>query len=293
VKCGCGYCFDPNKLDGVTQELEVIAQEEKLYSDYLAARAAQAEEAVQAAKVALQFDPANTVKAAEALLAQQTALSARAEHSSQKTRAHAVKERIKVVRASRRSRRVAKPQTPSRPMPTSMREVVAPPRPTRIAPADIPPIQAPKKAVALKPAAVKATAAPKKQHPVRPKLIAPSAPPPAARPAPVVTVVSQPVVQPKPAPAMITPKPVVYDKPTPAFNATQTTKAGSVIPISARSPAHECPNCTATVRPGAKRCGCGFELTAGDNQIPALSLSPEERAAFMAALAPLKNEGNN
>src|SRR5689334_6149282 len=102
VRCGCGYCFDPNKIEGVTQELEVLSQEEQLYRDYLAARAAQAEDAARAAKNAASCEPDNTVKNAEALLAQQTAMNARAELEAQDTRTVAVKNRIKVVRSSRR-----------------------------------------------------------------------------------------------------------------------------------------------------------------------------------------------
>jgi hypothetical protein len=127
VRCGCGYCFEPDKLDGVTQELEVISQEEQLYRDYLAARAAQAEEDAKVAKTTAKHDPGNTVKAAEALLAEQTAMNARAELEAQDARAVAVKNRITVVRSRRRK----KPKTTapvSRPAtPAPVREVLAAP----------------------------------------------------------------------------------------------------------------------------------------------------------------------
>lgn len=46
-RCGCGYVFDPYLLDDAQRTLGLAAEEEKLYEEYLAARAAQAAEAAK------------------------------------------------------------------------------------------------------------------------------------------------------------------------------------------------------------------------------------------------------
>lgn len=42
----------------------------------------------------------------------------------------------------------------------------------------------------------------------------------------------------------------------------------------------ECPNCTAVVQPGTKRCRCGFVFVDGDSDMPTLALGPGELAAI-------------
>lgn len=281
VRCGCGYCFDPHKLDGVTQELEVIAQEERLYRDYLSARAAQADDAWKAAKVASAIDPSNTVKAAEALLAEQTALNARAELEAQDARAEAVGARIKVVRSNRRNRRQAKGSSSTKSSaPPSIRAALAPPTakkalntPARPAPVD------PQNHAKARPAPT----------PVPAKQAAP-APQPVSKPAPVAKP-AQPQVKPIPIPtptlSRARPVPAITQKPTPAFRTTQASKAEQVVSSSQPNP-QECPNCSARVAPEAKRCRCGYELPQSASQIPSLSMSAEDQAAFLAALTPAK-----
>jgi hypothetical protein len=186
------------------------------------------------------------------------------------------------------------------PAPVVVKPVPAPvaPKPVAVAPIATPPV------VAQKPAAP-ATQLPSVVK-TRPKPVAVvKAAAPAARPAkpkaPVLAAVPKPiksaatVLKPSPqkpqaaAPAPIaTPaeeKLLTFDTPTPAFRATQANRAEELHSITARS-AHECPNCTAVIKPNTKRCGCGFEIVGAESQIPALSLSPEERDAFMAALSP-------
>ncbi len=193
VRCRCGYCFEPNKLDGVTQELEVIAQEEKLFRDYLAARADQAEQAWRAAKAAAAIDP---TRAAQVKSAEQAMLTARVELEAQNEKARAVSTRIKVIRSDRRARK----QT-------------------------------------------------------------------AASSASTSTPASAP-------------------KPTPAFRASQANKAAQIAVASSVPGPNECPNCMAKIPPHARRCRCGFELPTSTSNIPALPMTPAERAAFLAALAP-------
>jgi hypothetical protein len=310
VRCGCGYCFDPNKLDGVTQELEAISQEETLYRDYLAARVDQSESAWQAARVAAVREPDNRVKAAEALLAEQNAMAARAEFDAQVERARAVKNRIKVVRTNRRSRRVSVAAPTPRPAPVAVREVLAPkPAPAPIAAPPVPvpaPVQAapmtPAPAV-LKPAAASAqkaaapTPAPKAiaQAPA-PRPVVAAKPAPAHRPAP-----GRATAAPPPAPTPVAtvvrvatpPTPAIVDKPTPSFRASQASRAQQIVAAPANANSQECGNCSAKVPLNVRRCRCGFELPLAASQIPSLSMSPEDRAAFLAALAPLGGESGS
>lgn len=60
-RCGCGYVFDPYLLDDAQRTLGLAAEEEKLYEEYLAARAAEAakiEAASPAASASRQEAPA-------------------------------------------------------------------------------------------------------------------------------------------------------------------------------------------------------------------------------------------
>jgi ribonuclease E len=277
VRCGCGYVFDPDKLDGVTQELEVISQEEQLYRDYLAARAAQADDAARSAKGAASREPANTVRSAEALLAQQTAMNARAELEAQDARAAAVKNRIKVVRSSRRRKTKASTPAATKPAPASIREALAPkkqvpakaaPKPV-VAPTPIPVLTAPvvvkKVSAPAKPAPVAKPVAPKvSQAPVEIKRDVP----PVTAPTPTPVAVRETVVE-----------------PTPAFRDSQATKAEQIAaPVPPKSATQDCPNCCAKVAASVKRCRCGYELPTSANQMPALAMSAEDRAAMLAAL---------
>lgn len=56
-RCGCGYVFDPYLLDDAQRTLGLAAEEEKLYEEYLAARAAEAAK-IEAASASRQEAPA-------------------------------------------------------------------------------------------------------------------------------------------------------------------------------------------------------------------------------------------
>jgi len=257
TRCGCGYCFAPEKSASVTQDLEAIAQEERLYRDYLAARAEQAHRAWQTARTAAAIDPANTLKAAEALRAKQAALAARAELDGQDARAKAVSARIKVVRSNGSQRRRAPlPNAASGRAPTSVHAALAPPsnsaRPSPSVPA----------------ARTIPHELPKSATPVASQTVAT---PIASR-----TVVTTPM-------AAATPTPTITPTSTSAFRTTQANKAARV----AAPTAQECQNCGAKLAPNTRRCRCGYEIPVSASQIPPLSMSAEDRAAFQAALAPL------
>lgn len=271
VRCGCGHCFDPDKVDGVTQELEVISQEEQLYRDYLAARAAQAEDEARVAKTTAAREPDNTVRIAEALLATQTAMNARAELEAQDARTTAVKNRIKVVRSSRR--RKAKTAAPvSRPTPVSVRETLAPPVPA-----------------AAPPPPLKAVAKPLTPTPMRPPVVVPT-----INPTPVSMTQVRQEPAPRPVPALV-PNRNDTREPTPAFRSTQATKAEQITtappPPMTKPTGQDCPNCCGKVAPNTKRCRCGYELPSSANQMPALAMSPEDRDAMLAALGLSRDTG--
>jgi len=308
-----------------------VAQEERLYRDYFAARADQADKAMQFARTAAAMNPDDTVKKAEALLAEQTAMRARAELDAQNARAHAVKERIKVVRSNRRSRRQAKASVPpSRPTPVPVRQTAVPkPKLAPVPPTPVPIHKAPPiQAAPVEPPVLTAIAVPKpkppsitakpaapmeaRTEPKRPAvapmpvpviLRAAPAPPPtkvaSEKPkAPVALVSHKPAALPTRAPVVPTPPaavtvvvapPTLAPKPTPAFRSSQATKAAQIARPSSAPAKLECPNCSAKVAANAKRCRCGFEMPLSASQIPSLSMSPEDRAALLAALAPLGN----
>jgi hypothetical protein len=275
VRCGCGYCFDPGKVDGVTQELEVISQEEQLYRDYLAARAAQAEEVALVAKTAAKREPGNTVKAAEALLAAQTAMNARAELEAQDARTVAVKNRITVVRSRRRKKpKTAAPASHPTPLPMPVREVLAPP-------VAAVPAKSTAKLATVTPAPIKTAAKPPAS--ARPSIVAP-----ANMPTPAI---AKPAQMPKPPVPVLTQ--VNAREPSPAFRATQATKAEQIsAPAPAKPTSQDCPNCYAKVAVNAKRCRCGYELPTTASQMPALAMSPEDRAAMLTALGLNRDTGS-
>lgn len=289
ARCGCGYCFNPDKLDGVTQELEVISQEETLYRDYLAARAEQAAKAWHVARNVAASDSGNTVKAAQALLAEQTAMAARAELEAQDQRARAVKNRIKVVRSNRHARKALAGTPRSNPIsakPVSVRDALVPkptlasrpPMPTHVAP-PLPPLVETTPPVQVV-----------RQDPPKPKVMPMANLAPAERVAPANTP-----APPRPVPqaraSATPPAPAIGDAPTPSFRASQATKAEQITAAPARPTAQECPNCSANVPLNVRRCRCGFEMP-NPSQIPSLAMSPEDRAAFLAALAPTRRDRN-
>jgi hypothetical protein len=278
VRCGCGYCFDPGKVDGVTQELEVISQEEQLYRDYLAARAAQAQDAAQVAKAAAKRDPGNTVKAAEALLANQTAMNARAELEAQDARAVAVKNRITVVRSRRRGKsKTAAPVSHPTPNLPAVREVLAPP--VAAAPQLAKPMPKP---AAIIPTPIRTAA--KQPAPTRPSVVLPvNAPTPA---------IAKPMQAPKP-PSIPVLTQVNAREPSPAFRSTQAAKAEQIAaPTPAKPTSQDCPNCYAKVAANSKRCRCGYELPVTASQMPGLAMSPEDRAAMLTALGLNRDTGS-
>lgn len=96
-RCGCGYVFDPYLLDDAQRTLGLAAEEEKLYEEYLAARAAQAVEAARVAAELAAIDPENEPTAIDDAGAQ----AANAELAAQRARAAQAAEAAKIEAAER------------------------------------------------------------------------------------------------------------------------------------------------------------------------------------------------
>lgn len=271
--CRCGYCFEPDKVNGSAQALELGAQEEKLYLDYLKARTSQAEEAARAARAVAATAPDSHAKAAEALLAEQAMINARAELADQAARVHIATQRWESVKTAIRgpvasrnkpTARGAKPvhhRKTSKPAPAL---IIKDQAPTRSTPA-----------VAVTSSPVPQTAQPndvfRAVQAARAEQVMKQLPP-------VVRVISPPPV---PAPVIALP-----EKPLPAVvppPAAAVLLVRSTPPVLLKTnPAHkDCPNCYARVTTSMVRCRCGYEFSNGP-QLPPLTLNAAERELFLS-----------
>lgn len=121
-RCGCGYLFEVDQVEDETHAAELQAQQERIYLDYLAARAAQAEEAYRVAKRLLEADPESVVKSADVLVAQQQMHAAQAELSAQTIKTRAAVARAETLRRSKpagAASRNAEAIPPKRPEPAA------------------------------------------------------------------------------------------------------------------------------------------------------------------------------
>lgn len=98
-RCGCGYVFDPYLLDDAQCTLGLAAEEEKLYEEYLAARAAQAVGAAGVAAKLAAIDPENEPTAIDDARAQRGAQAANAKLAAQRARAAQAAEAAKIEAA--------------------------------------------------------------------------------------------------------------------------------------------------------------------------------------------------
>jgi hypothetical protein len=267
-RCHCGYCFDPELLHQ-TDAVEHLAQEERLYRDYLAARLVQAEAGLTVARGEASADPENQVKAAQALLAEQALNAARAELraltarvSRETPRPRPAAPAPKAPPAPFRKGQIAKPVSAGSPAPVS--------RPT----------SAPKPAVGTSAGntaratqepgpvfraaqAVKAETVMQLKK-VEPKRAAPKPPPPTS--ASHARAHAAP-----PKPPVAAPRPVAAKK---------EAKTGSKV----TKPRKECPHCTALVPPEATRCRCGFNLPTVTVEMPPVALDAETLAVLAQGL---------
>jgi hypothetical protein len=271
--CRCGYCFEPDKVNGSAQALELEAQEEKLYLDYLKARISQTEESVRAARAVAAANPDSHAKAAEALLAEQALINARAELADQTARVRIATRRWESLRTVTRvpvtlrnkpATHAAKPvhhRKTSKPAPTLMIKDEAPPRPTPVIAATSSPV----------PQTVQPNDAFRAAHAARAEQVMKQLPPvvrdinPPPVPAPIVALPEKPLSAVVPSPAA----PVLLVHSTPPV-------------LLKTNPAHkDCPNCYAHVTTSLVRCRCGYEFSNGP-QLPSLTLNAAERELFLS-----------
>ena len=66
-----------------------------------------------------------------------------------------------------------------------------------------------------------------------------------------------------------------------AFKSAQAARAAQIM----RPDTQECPNCTASVPQNAGRCGCGYQFSSGENEMPRLSLTPAEQSELLRHVA--------
>lgn len=66
-----------------------------------------------------------------------------------------------------------------------------------------------------------------------------------------------------------------------AFKSAQSARAAQIM----RPDTQECPNCTAAVALNASRCGCGYQFSSGETELPQLSLSPAEQSELLRQVA--------
>jgi Uncharacterised protein family UPF0547 len=317
TNCACGYSFDVDGTNGSRNTLELVAQEERLYLDYLAARVKQAAEAAKIAHKLANADPENHTKAADALRADQLLMTARGELSEQEARLRVATLRLEHVKAfvrplpsrspTKKPAAGAKAVAPQFSLTTPKKRATHRPGATvhkTAAPATPAVSPAPRAETRARFAPPAAPAAPKTKSPEK-------AP---AQPAKARTEVAASATQAAVKPAA--PRTAVPTaKPGPIFRAAQAARAEKAMesqgghratappatppkvatpakrpaapvadsqpkPVAASAPAtKECPHCWGAVPISANRCRCGYEFSTGP-ELPGLTLSASERALF-------------
>ena len=94
--CACGYSFGPQRMEGAVEALELVAEEEQLYLDYLGARLEQARHAVASAATDLNIGGKRCFVEPTADI--DTLRSAEAEFAAQAERVEQAKQAVARVR---------------------------------------------------------------------------------------------------------------------------------------------------------------------------------------------------
>lgn len=267
TRCRCGYSFDSENGED---------NEEQLYLDYLAARAIQAEAAMIAAREDAAADPQNTLKAAQALLAEQNFNAVQAEIEARTAKPGTSKDEPQIIELRPAEKTAVsiptvKPTAPATVHP--MRTTKVPAATAAAAAAQKPSTPAPTpqtNAVVKKNDAV--------SHPapggVRPDVVFQRL---QAAKANAALVAQQSQVKQQQAPKMTAPA-------TPKTQPVATAPAKPV--IAATTAKQECPNCTAYVQADAKTCRCGYAFPTSSHEVPALALDASALALLNDALNP-------
>jgi hypothetical protein len=245
ARCDCGYLFEVDEIRDDTHAAELNAQQERIYLDYLRARAAQAEETYLVAKRRHDDEPESAMLAADMLLAQQQMHTARAELIAQAGKARHAQERAEAITKVTReltATRAAKPTV----APAKAATLVAPPA-AKVAVVKAPPAAAPVVSDAAKSAPATAVKQPPRAvTPVPATAAEPRAQAPVIQPAPSKPVAAAPQPDPRPAaaaPTVATPRPAV----TVIQPASPPKPAAATPERSAQPPASAAPVQTAPV----------------------------------------------
>ena len=92
--CACGYSFGPQRMEGAVEALELVAEEEQLYLDYLGARLEQARHAVASAATDLKISAASVALWNRPQTYIDTLRSAEAEFAAQAERVEQAKQAV-------------------------------------------------------------------------------------------------------------------------------------------------------------------------------------------------------
>lgn len=284
ARCDCGYDFDSDDSEE-RPTIEVIAEDEKLYQEYLAARAAQAEEEVAIVRAGAHQNKANSAQLRKAEQALQAIRAELAEQNAKSEAAAAVARKARHGKSKLPNAQLKiAPAKPVALIPVSPPVMSAPNPPVAAAPklqaarrakfAKRPPVdqdsrpnqafravQATKAENALKEATAAAEARLRALKTRQPKTesssVSSKVPTSALTPAP--RRASAPV--PVPTPVRIEPARAVAAPKTVSRAAQQITPATK-----------ECPNCTAKVAEQLGRCRCGYSFPIGGPELPGIPL---------------------
>jgi ribosomal protein L40E len=303
-RCDCGYVFE-SEGNNDASPVENALRDEELYETYLAARTAQAHEAVRAAEDALAEEPDSAERRSAVELAREVAGSIDADLAEQRNKIAALRKVVSSMKSSRPKAPVTKPaqsavtataatqpapkpgkkQNPEKPAVTVRAQPETRPAakspPQIVQPAvQIPvaktkaatPASDPRVSISSLVASVAATA-----HKAAGALEAIKKAKALEAPAQAASPVAAPVPPAQPSPqtpvvaTVAAPAPAVT--PPAAFRAEQAARAEKAMEAHKKpADAKECPNCTASVPTAATRCRCGFVFAAGSNDLPSLTL---------------------
>ncbi|MFV1992629.1 MAG: hypothetical protein ACC635_01900 [Acidiferrobacterales bacterium] len=105
--CGCGFSFEPTSLEETAQELEIIAQDEQLYDNYLSARVAQTKEAISSAKIILARESGNQLLVNDVTDAEAEHKTAQADYQAQSEKLAKAHKAASVAREAMKKTRAA------------------------------------------------------------------------------------------------------------------------------------------------------------------------------------------
>jgi hypothetical protein len=261
-RCDCGHRFE-DETTPLLSDIETVAREEELYETYLVARVTQARLNLNEAVHMLDAERDNQEKRDAVELNRQVLASIEADLVNQREKLARARQALAALTQSQQQPVARKPSSQATPKP----------------------------AAAAKPAAAKPTAKPaaKPAAPaVAPMKVAatPSSQPSLAFRVAQAAKAKQILEQAK-VMRQVETTPPTQGAPA-AFKALQALKAAKLAEQSvSQVKTKECPHCTAALELSTARCRCGYSFPTGADDLPTLTLSPDEVAAISQAFGPL------